>query len=118
MLKITNGVVAASVVVGCILLSGDELFRVEELSVGSGPDLVDDGRFEVDEDGPGHVLAGAGLGEKGGERVISDLKCQFLNGRKPVFRKMLHSGPAIQYGLDIRPISFSSHFDWITSPAG
>lgn len=31
---------AAGVVVGCVLLPRDQLVRVEELPVGSGPDLV------------------------------------------------------------------------------
>ena len=32
---------------------------------------TDDGWLEVDEDGPGDVLAGASLGEEGGEGVVS-----------------------------------------------
>ena len=36
----SDGVVATGVVVGRILLSGDQLFRVEQLAVGSGTDLV------------------------------------------------------------------------------
>ena len=33
--------------------------------------LVDDGGLEVDKDGPGDVLAGAGLGEEGVEGVVA-----------------------------------------------
>ena len=47
------------------------LLRVEQRSVSSKPDLVDDGGLEVHEDGPGHVLAGPGLGEEGVEAVVS-----------------------------------------------
>ena len=36
----TDGVVTASVVVGCILFAGDQLFGVEKLSVSSGTDLI------------------------------------------------------------------------------
>jgi len=36
----SNGVVAASVVVGCIFLSSDKLLRVEKLSVSSGTNLI------------------------------------------------------------------------------
>ena len=32
--------------------------------------LTDNGRFEIDKDSPGHVLAGAGLAEEGVEGVI------------------------------------------------
>ena len=42
-----------------------------ELAVGAGADLVDDGGLEVDEDGARHVLARAGLGEEGVERVVA-----------------------------------------------
>ncbi len=40
------------VVVGGIFLAGDQLLRVEELTVGAEPDLVDDGRLEVNENSP------------------------------------------------------------------
>ena len=59
------------VVVGSVLLTGDELLGVEELSVGTGADLIDDGGLQIDEDGTWDVLASAGLGEKGVERVIT-----------------------------------------------
>ena len=45
---------------------------MEQLSVGSNADLVDNGWLEVHEDRPGHVLAAAGLGEEGLEGVISE----------------------------------------------
>ena len=47
------------------------LLRVEQRSVSSKPDLVDDGGLEVHEDGPGHVLAGPGLREEGVEAVVA-----------------------------------------------
>ena len=37
---LADGVVAPSVVVGGVLLAGDQLLRVEELAVGASPDLV------------------------------------------------------------------------------
>ena len=52
-------------------LTGDELFGVEELSVGSGAYLVDYGGLQIDEDRPGHVLASTSFGEKGVEGVIT-----------------------------------------------
>ena len=39
-LLLADGVVAPGVVVGSILLAGDELLGVEELAVGPGSDLV------------------------------------------------------------------------------
>ena len=47
---LADGVVAPGVVVGRVLLAGDELLGVEELPVGAGPHLVHDRRLEVDED--------------------------------------------------------------------
>jgi len=67
----TDGVVTSGEVVGGILLSGDELLGVEQLSVGSGSDLIDDGGFEIEEDGSGDVFAGTGLGEEGVEGVVT-----------------------------------------------
>ena len=44
---------------------------MEELSVGSGSDLVHDGGFQIEEDTSGDVLAGSGLGEESVEGVIT-----------------------------------------------
>ena len=44
---------------------------MEELSVGSGSDLIDDGGFEIKEDGSGDVLSGASLTEEGIEGIIT-----------------------------------------------
>ena len=68
---LADGVVAPGVVVGGVLLAADHLLGVEELAVGAGPDLIDDGGLKVQEDGPGHVLAGPSLGEEGGKAVVS-----------------------------------------------
>uniref|UniRef100_T1DPG7 Putative secreted protein n=1 Tax=Anopheles aquasalis TaxID=42839 RepID=T1DPG7_ANOAQ len=68
---LSDGVVATGVVVGGILLSGDQLFRVEQLAVGSGAHLINDGRLQIDEHGTWHVLASASLAEEGVERVIT-----------------------------------------------
>ena len=62
---------AAGVVVGRILLPGQKLLGVEELAVGTGADLVDDGGLQVNEDGTGHVLAGTSLREEGVEGIIT-----------------------------------------------
>merc|ERR1711931_74764 len=80
---LTDGVVTAGVVVGGILLAGDQLLRVEELSVGSSSDLVDYGGLEVDKDGSWDVLAGTSLGEKGVEtsRHRHRWSCRKASGR-------------------------------------
>ena len=61
---------AAGEVVGGILLSGDKLLRVEELPVGTGPDLVDHSRLEIEEDAPWDVLSGSSLAEETHEKVL------------------------------------------------
>ena len=68
---LTDGVVTTGEVVGGILLSGDELLGVEELSVGTGTDLIDDGWLEIEEDRAGNVLASTSLGEEGVESIIA-----------------------------------------------
>merc|ERR1712054_33379 len=68
---LAHGVVATGVVVGGILLAGDQLLRVVQLTVGAGADLVDHGGLKVKVDATGHVLAGAPMGEEGVERVIT-----------------------------------------------
>merc|ERR1719187_2445682 len=67
---LAHGVVTPGVVVSGVLLAGDHLLGVEELPVGPGTDLVNDGGLQIQEDSPGHVLAGPGLAEEGAEGVI------------------------------------------------
>ncbi len=66
-----DGVVTTGEVVSSVLLPGDQLFRVEQLTVGSGPDLIDDGGLQIDEDGTGDVLPGTSLGKEGVESIIT-----------------------------------------------
>ena len=68
---LADGVVASRVVVGCILLPGHQLLRMEKLTVGSSSNLIDHRGLKVDEDGSGDVLACPGLGEEGVEGVVS-----------------------------------------------
>jgi len=68
---LTNGVVTTGEVVGSVFLTGDELLGVEELSVGTGTDLIDDGGFEIEEDATGDVLASTSLGEEGVEGIVA-----------------------------------------------
>lgn len=68
---LTNGVVTTGVVVGGIFLTGDELFGVEQLTVGTSSDLIDYSWFQIDEDGSWHVLASSSFAEEGVERIIT-----------------------------------------------
>ena len=68
---LTNGVVTSGEVVGGIFLTGDELLWMEELSVGSGSNLIDDSWLEIKEDGSWDVLASTSLGEEGVESVVT-----------------------------------------------
>jgi len=67
----TNGVVTSGEVVGSVLLTGDELLGVEELSVGTSSDLIDDGWLEIEEDTSWDVLSGTSLGEEGVEGIVT-----------------------------------------------
>jgi len=68
---LTDGVMTAGKVVSSVLLSGDELLGVEQLSVGTSADLIDDGGLEIEEDATGNVLAGTSLGEEGVESIVA-----------------------------------------------
>mmetsp|Transcript_36675 Transcript_36675/g.35455 ORF Transcript_36675/g.35455 Transcript_36675/m.35455 type:complete len:459 (+) Transcript_36675:54-1430(+) len=68
---LSNGVMASGEVVGGIFFSGDELFGMEQLSVGSSSHLIDDSRLQVEEDASGDVLSGSSLGEESVEGIIS-----------------------------------------------
>jgi hypothetical protein len=68
---LTNGVMSSGEVVGGIFLSGDELLWMEELSVGTGSNLIDDGWLEIEEDGSWDVLTSTSLGEEGVEGIVT-----------------------------------------------
>jgi len=68
---LSNCVVATSEIVCSIFFTGDQLLRVKQLTVGTSADLINDRGLQIDEDGTGNVLAGAGLGEKGVEGIIT-----------------------------------------------
>ena len=67
---LADGVVTTSVVVSSILLSSDELLRVEELAISSHADLINDSWLQVNKDCPGDVLAAASFSKEGVEGVI------------------------------------------------
>jgi hypothetical protein len=67
----TNGVMSSGEVVSSIFFTGDELLWMEELSVGSGSDFIDDCWFEIEEDGSWDVLTSTSLGEESVESVIT-----------------------------------------------
>jgi hypothetical protein len=53
----TQEVIAAGIDVGCVFLSTDEVFRVEEFLVGTVADLINAGRFKIDVDSTGNKFA-------------------------------------------------------------
>ena len=58
---LSDGVVTSSVVVGSILLSSDELFRVEELSVGSSSYFINNSGFQIEKDGSRNMFSRSSL---------------------------------------------------------
>jgi hypothetical protein len=68
---LTNGVMTSGEVVGGIFLTGDELLWVEQLSVGSGSDFINNGWLEIEEDGSWDMLTSTSLGEEGVEGIIT-----------------------------------------------
>jgi len=67
----SNGVVSSGEVVGGIFFSGDQLFRVEKLSVGSGSDFIDNGGFKIEENSSGDVFTSSSFTEESVEGIIS-----------------------------------------------
>jgi hypothetical protein len=67
----TNGVVTTGVVVGSIFFTRDQLFGVEELTVGTSADFVNDGRLQIEEDSTRNVFASTSFREKGVEGIVT-----------------------------------------------
>ena len=67
---LSNGVVSSCIIVGRILLASHQLFRMEQLTVSSSADLINNRRLQIHKDSPGYVLASTCLGKEGTERVI------------------------------------------------
>ena len=68
---LADGVVTTGVVVGSILLTGDQLLRVVKLTVGTGTDLVTHSGLKINHDATGNVLASTSLREKGVEGIVT-----------------------------------------------
>ena len=68
---LTDSVVTSGEVVGSIFFTGDKLLGVEELSVGTSSNFIDNGRLEIEEDSAGNVLASTSLGEEGVEGIVT-----------------------------------------------
>ena len=68
---LSDGVVTTGEVVGSVLLSGDQLLRVEQLPVSSGTDLIDHSWLEIEEDASWDVLSSTRLREEGVEGVVT-----------------------------------------------
>lgn len=69
--KVITCVVATGEIVGSIFFAADELFRVEELTVGSGSHFIDDSWFQIDKHSTRNVFAGSGFAEESVEGVIT-----------------------------------------------
>jgi hypothetical protein len=67
----TNGVMSSGEVVGGILFTRDKLLWMEELSVGTSSDLIDDSWLEIEEDASWDVLSSTSFGEKGVEGIVT-----------------------------------------------
>jgi hypothetical protein len=68
---LTNGVVTSGEVVGGIFLTRDELFWMEELSVGTSSDFINDSWFQIEEDASWDVFTSTSLREEGVESIIT-----------------------------------------------
>jgi hypothetical protein len=62
---LTDGVVTTGIVVGSIFLTSNQLLRVEQLTVSTGADFINNGRLKIDKDSTRNVLSAAGFREEG-----------------------------------------------------
>jgi len=67
----TNGVMSSSEVVSGIFFTRDQLFWVEELSVGTSSDFIDDSWFEIEEYASWDVFSSTSFTEEGVESIIT-----------------------------------------------
>ena len=58
-------------VVGSIFLSGDKLFRVEELSVSTSSDFINDGGFQIEENSSWDVFTSTSFREESVESIVT-----------------------------------------------
>jgi len=68
---LTNGVVTSGVVIGGIFFTGDQLFWMEELTVSTSSDFINDSWFQINENGTWDMFASTSFGEEGVEGVIT-----------------------------------------------
>ena len=66
-----HGVVTTCIVVGGIFLAGNQLLGVEELTVGSGADLINNSWLQIYEDGSWDVLASSSFAEESVEGIVT-----------------------------------------------
>lgn len=81
-----DGVVTTSVVVGGVFLAGDERLRMEERSVGSRADLIDDSGLKIDVDGSRYVFSLEGLPARRAKKTTREEKSR---GEKKGWRMAL-----------------------------
>lgn len=65
---------ASGEVISSIFLARNELFGMEELAIATGPNFIDDSRFEIDKDSPWDMLSWSSLTEEGVESIVSATK--------------------------------------------
>jgi len=68
---LANGVVSSGEVVGSIFFSGDQLFWVEELSVSSSSNFINDGWFQIQKNGSWDVFSSSSFREESVESIIT-----------------------------------------------
>jgi len=67
----TNGIVASCIIIGCILLASDELFRVKKVSIGTSSDLINHSWLQVNKNSSGNMFASTSLSKECCVGVIS-----------------------------------------------
>lgn len=68
---LSDSIVSSGEIVGGVFLSRNKLFRVEELSVSSGSNFINNGWFQIQENGSWDVFSSSGFREESVESIIT-----------------------------------------------
>merc|ERR1719487_870509 len=93
-----DGVVAPCKVVCSIFLAGDQLFWMEQLTIGAGAHLIDDRGLQIHKHGARHVLAGTCLAEESVESVVTTAN-SLVTGHLPIWLDAMLEAEELPAGI-------------------
>ena len=77
---LSNSIVSSGKVIRSIFLTGNQLFRMEQLTIGTSTDFINNSGLQVYKYGSRNMFTSTSLGEKGVESIITTADRFILNG--------------------------------------